>query len=213
MNVGFFTILKRDPIHYILADVLIRSVRQTMPGVRVTQFTDEQSPGVYGVDAVLRKPKTRMAVLRMAHQASVEGDWLFVDTDVVIQRDVRPVFEEAFDIAVSDRNWSHLPAATDTFSAAMPHNIGVVFSRSPAFWQVVHDRLLVLPEELQSWMGDQVAACEVIRSGRFAVKLLAGMEYNYPPSNGDEAWRGRASILHYKGQRKPLLLQQMAVSP
>ena len=79
------------------------------------------------------------------HQA--EGDWLFIDTDVLIHQDVQDVFEndDPFDIVIASRvkgDGAHGPAFVE-----MPHNMGVVFSRSPVFWKAVEAELLTRQAE------------------------------------------------------------------
>lgn len=210
MNVGFYLVQGEHGDGYVMADALIRSVRRTMPGVAVTQLTDLESPAVYGVDHVLRQPSQPLALLRTLHQSHVEGEWLFVDTDVVIRRDVRDVFQQSFDIAVVDRDWPHLPSLPSDYMQAMPWNIGVVFSRCPAFWRVVHEALLVAPQTAQDFMGDQVVACSVLRqSDRWRRLELPGYLYNYPPAHPDDHGED-AAIVHYKGERKAWLLRRIA---
>jgi hypothetical protein len=211
VKVGFFTVYKGDVSHYVLADAMVESVRRAMPDVPVVQFTDEESPAVYGVDDVRRQRTLPMAMLRMAHHAACEGDWLFLDTDCIVNRDVRDVFQDSFDVAVADRNWTHIPMTIElqAFNAKMPYNIGIMFSRSPQFWQAVLQRLLTLPKEQQEWMGDQHAACAIFAEGQFHVKTLPGMTYHYPPSSADDTGT-EAAIVHYKGPRKAWMLERYA---
>lgn len=216
MNIGFFFVDKGgNDADY--ARIMVRSAKKHMPWTRVVQFSDEKTGAVKGVDKVRRKPSEPMALLRMRHQASVEGDWLFVDTDVVFQRTVRPVFDEAtWDVAMTSRDWHHLRAAAG-FSHRMPFNTGVVFSRTHRFWVEVYRRLLMLPESLQEWMGDQEAIGDLVAENEemrwFRVKHLKGSVYNYPPDiqpkNSESERMTAAAIVHYKGAtRKPLLLER-----
>jgi len=207
VNVGFYLVQGPNPLGYVLADIMLRSVRMAMPGVEVFQFTDLKSPTVYGVDHVLRKPSQPLALLRTLHQACVEGDWLFVDTDVLVRQDVRDVFDRPFDLAVADRQWQHLETPLE-FTEAMPWNIGVVFSRAPKFWREVHERLLSGPERAQDFMGDQKAAGALLKTGAWALLELPGMVYNYPPSGPDDQGE-QAAIVHYKGPRKDWMLQRL----
>lgn len=199
---------------YACARALVRSARAVMPGVPVIQFTDEESPSVCGIDEVVRMPRERMARLRMRHHGNVTGDWLFVDTDVLFQRDVRDVFDKGFDLAVADREWDHVRPAAG-FTARMPINMGVVFSRSPAFWAECHARLKELPKGKQRWMGDQEVFCEILAEDRYSVRHLPGAIYNFPPAidADDDCISGleqEAAIVHFKGpQRKPLMLRRI----
>lgn len=219
MNVGFFLVGTNSvdsSIGVVCAEALVRSVRQSMPKVPVVQLTDESTPAVAGVDEVRRLPTEPLALLRMRHQASVDGDWLFVDTDVYIQRDVRKVFAAPFDIALTTRNWPHLKVAAG-FTERMPFNIGVVFSRCPAFWRDIYTRVQAMTPEWQEWMGDQQAVCDLASEHpTYHVAFLKGSSYNLPPAMpGDEdavseRMVAKASILHYKGaSRKALMLEMI----
>lgn len=214
MKVGFFTVYHGDPMpeatmHLILADLLIESVRRTMPGVEIHQLTDLNSPALLGVDGVHRLKSRPMAELCVEHYASVQGDWLFVDTDVVIQQDVREVFKLPFDVAVCDRDGTLVPGEEELdFIKATPYNLGVVFSRNPEFWKAVLARMETMPKARKEWMGNQYAACDVIAEGRFHVQILPGLFYNYAAHNTKD--RGEeAMIQHYKGPfRKQMALER-----
>jgi hypothetical protein len=219
MTVGFFHVDRESVASkqmHECARGLVQSVRESMPGVPVVHFTDETSKGVKGVDAVRRKPAEPMALLRMRHHAGVKGAWLFVDTDVLIQKNVARVFSIAeFDIALARRDWSHLKVAPG-FSDRMPYNTGVVFSRCPRFWAEVYTRLRVLDAPQQEWMGDQEVICDLVTEDRprYAVTFVSGAKYNYPPmlpgvKAADQLHE--ASIVHYKGpDRKALMLARIA---
>lgn len=202
MNVGFFSVLRRDPIHYKLAELLIQSVHRHMPQVQIHHFTDETSPAVPGTDAIWRRPNGPMLGLRLEHYSQCTGDWLFVDTDVLIRKNVQSIFDDpTFDIAISDRNWPHIP----TSIPGCPYNTGVVFSRSPLFWKEVHRRWLNLPQAQRDWLSEQRVVGQLISERQFNVKILPGMTYNYPP-DGDHSGPD-AAILHFKGVRKELMLK------
>lgn len=219
MTIGFFLVNNGSldaALGVTCAEALIDSAKRTMPTVPVVQFTDETTEAVEGVDEVRRKPAEPMAVLRMRHHASVEGDWLFVDSDVIFQREVQHVFADRFDVAITTRNWSHLKPAVG-FSERMPFNVGVVFSRCRPFWKRVLERVTAMPDDAQQWMGDQQAVCDVVadRKLRFHVKFLKGSKYNLPPSMEDgnalsAELERKANIIHYKGtERKALLMERL----
>jgi hypothetical protein len=214
VNIGFFFVDKGgDDRHY--ARIMVDSAKACMPKVRVVQFTDQKTKAVKGVDEVRRKPSEPMALLRMRHHAGVTGNWVFVDTDVVFQRSVRKVFDEAgWDIGLTTRNWEHVSQAAG-FSQRMPFNIGVVFSRAPRFWAEVYRRLLMMPAAQQEWMGDQEAVGDLVAENAemrwFQIAHLKGSAYNYPPLIPDKKTEQerltQAAIVHYKGAaRKPMLL-------
>ncbi len=222
MTVGFCLVdTGRQSVARSCAEALVASVRKVMRGVPVVQFSDRKTHRVDGVDAVSRAASAPLAVLRLAHQAAVDGEWLFVDTDVLFQQDVRSVFDaREFEVAVTTRNWPHLQTAVG-FTDRMPINAGVVFSRSQAFWQDAVQLLSTMSTQDQSFMGHQQVIADLAASGRYRVALLNGARYNLPPyvsdKNGlfDEAkakmsrkLTASAAILHFKGKRKELMLRR-----
>lgn len=204
---------------YRCARALVQSVRRCMPHARIVQFTDQTSRGIKGVDAVRRKPSEPMGLLRMRHCAGVEGDWIFVDTDVLFQKRADPVFKRSFDVCLTTRDWSHVKPAPG-FSTRMPFNTGVVFSRSPRFWAECYTRLRDFDGDKQQFMGEQEVINLVATDDpmRYHVRTVSGTIYNYPPmaptddrssvaQRQDEA---AAAILHFKGpERKLLMLQRI----
>jgi hypothetical protein len=174
------------------------------------QLTDAKTPQVPGTTAVQRLDHGPMLERRLEHYATCEGDWLLVDTDVSMRRDVRDVFDDPwFDVAVTDRNWPHLPQAEDVLQS-MPFNTGVVFSRKAAFWQDVLTVWRAYPEDTRDWMSEQRAVATVVKTGQFRVKVLPGMVYNYPPSAADA--QSDAAIWHYKGPHRKAWLSTRAYS-
>jgi len=212
MTVGFYTVFRSDPQHFLHAAALVREVSTVMPGVPVVQLTDEKTPDVPGVTAAIRLPHGPMLERRIEHYAQAGGydDWLFVDTDVSIRQDVRSVFDNSwFDVAVTDRNWPHLPQTAEVLQT-MPFNTGVVFSRRAEFWQEVLRVWREYPEPSRDWMSEQRAVAEVVKTGRFRVTVLPGMVYNYPPSAADA--KADAAIWHYKGPHRKVWLSTHATA-
>lgn len=198
MTVGFFTVFRVDPTPLLHAAALVKDVQRVMPDVPIVQLTDETTGSVAPI--ARRKPHGPMLERRLEHYADCQGDWLLVDTDVAIRADVRHVFDDpAFDVALTDRQWPHLPQ-TDEVLRTMPFNTGVVFSRSPGFWQSVLETWRGYPEAARDWLSEQRAVAAVVKSGQFHVKVLPGQIYNYPPRTADD--RSAAAILHYKGPHR-----------
>jgi hypothetical protein len=201
MNVGFFTVFRADPQHLLHAALLVREVRQVMPSARIVQLTDQRTDRLPGVDDVRRCEHGPMLQRRMEHYAACDGEWLLVDTDVSVRKDVTDVFEHGgFDVALTDRDWPHDPQTADMLRT-MPFNTGVVFSRTPEFWRDVLRVWLGYEESARDWMSEQRAVYAVVRSGRYRVKILPGAIYNNPPATeADE--HPDAALVHYKGPRK-----------
>ena len=198
MKIGFFTVFKKDPKHYVMAKGLVDSVHKTMPGVPIIQFTDESSPPVLGVDEVVRKSGGKLLELRLQHYAECEGEWLLVDTDVLVKKDVRHVFDDSFDVALSDRNCWHA-FQSDKLVEQMPYNTGVVFVRNPSFWKNVLRIWKKLGQN--DWLSEQRAVARALEIHPYSVKLLPMMLYNYPPISEHDSCE-EAFIVHYKGDLK-----------
>lgn len=187
---------------------MIASARKVMPDVPIFQFTDYHSPIVDGVDMHVRiGGNLPMAVRRVEHHASCHGDWCFVDSDVIFQKDVRDVFEEPFDVALTDRVGTYMEG-TD-YAKSQPYNMGVTFSRNPDFWKEVGGRLMSLPENYQEWEGDQIVVCDMAENQEtpFDIVIIPGKTYNFTPKYEHEDY-SHASIVHFKGKRKGWLLDK-----
>jgi hypothetical protein len=221
VKVGFLFIDGPDKTARVCADGLVCSLRRAMPDVPIVQFSDAETPAITAVTEVRRLPRESesMAVMRFRHQANVTGDWLFLDTDVIVQKDVRRVFRSTFHVVVTTRNWPHLKAA-DGFSEKMPFNTGVIFSRSQAFWREALEQLEASETHDREFMGHQQVICDLVASGRYDVAYIKGSKYNCPPyvkggkEGGDKQLSDllvrEASIVHYKGaQRKAMMLKRI----
>jgi len=156
VTIGFFHVDKPGSegaeMARLCANGMVRSAKRVMKYTPIVQFTDMTTKALKNVDEVRRKPSEPMGLLRIRHYAGVEGQWVFVDTDVIFQQPVKRVFRSSFDIAVTRRDWSHVKPARG-FSERMPFNTGVVFSRCPHFWSEVYTRMRVLDPEQQEFMG------------------------------------------------------------
>jgi hypothetical protein len=203
MTVGFFLVLRADTAHYLHAAALVKEASRYMPGVDVVQLTDATTPAVPGATVQRLPSAAPLLEQRLTHYAACSGEWLFLDTDVVIRNNVAGVFDDpVFDVALCDRNWPHVPQGEQMLQT-MPFNTGVVFSRSQAFWQRALETWRAFDQATKNdWMSEQMAVYHVVRSGQFRVKILTGVHYNYPP-NGPDDMPVIAALLHYKGPRKP----------
>lgn len=170
-----------------ILDRLVRSVKSAMPGVRVEQLT-----------AARDRP---IALALLEAFASVAGEWLFLDTDVIVRKDVRHVFDKPFDVAVATREGTFRSGEEESkFMALMPYNKGAVFSRSQDFWKDCAKACRTYKTARQHWMGDQQAVNDVIRDEKYDLLVLP-KEYNYPPKSQNDDLKN-VFIVHYKGGRK-----------
>lgn len=203
MKIGF-VLTSGSPVGYVAGDFFLRSARAVMPGVEVVQFSDMDSPVLLGVDNIYRLPTAPFTLLIAEHWARLEGDWLLSDTDVVIQRDVRPVFDElTFDLAVATREGTFVEGEQNSdFMLRMPYNCGVVYSRSTPARRAIRDKIAAMSPEDQKWNGIQLAMATMR-------PLLLYNTFNYPPRSADDRIDDK-HIVHYKGPwRKQLLLKRI----
>ncbi len=206
MRLGFFVVVQTDVRHFLHASSLVREAGRRMPMVESVQLTDLKTPEVPGV-AWMRRSAAAGPLLeqRLSHYANCVGEWLLIDTDVSLRNDVRGVFDDqVFDVALCDRNWPHSPQG-EVMLQTMPFNTGVVFSRSVGFWGDVLDTWRRFSDaDRGDWLSEQRAVYQVVRTGRYRVKILPGIHYNYPPRSVDDA-PITAALVHFKGPRKAWL--------
>jgi lipopolysaccharide biosynthesis glycosyltransferase len=172
-----------------LAKLMVASARVVMPGVQIIQLTDQKTEAL--VDLVHRTELRHYEAQRFWAGSEIEDDLLYVDVDVLFNKDVRDVFEMDFDVAVAER--------VGPGSKEQKFNSGVVFSKSPAFW-----RACAVETEKKSprdLMWAQEAFNNVVREGGFKVKVLPS-EYNFSP----RSFVTDKAIVHYKGKRKEIML-------
>lgn len=206
-QIGIFLVIERDPLPFLHASALVAELRHVMPDVPIVQLTNMSTDRIPGTSHAVRL-NVRGPILgqRLQHYAALpEGDWLLLDTDISARADVQNVFFGAsWDVALCDRHWPETPQG-EAIMHTMPFNSGVVFSRSQGFWHEVAGAYAALPrEDRESWTGEQRAIYDVVRSGRFRVKILPGQTYNYPPIAGSPL-PPDVAFVHYKGPRKTLL--------
>lgn len=196
MRVAFLH-ARQDPACALL---MLESVRRH--GIDdIIQLTDETDPALPGC-AVQRLPWDGTGVMefRLRHLAALpDQDLLLIDTDVLIQADVRAVFSFPFDIGLTRRDGPIFDAEGNDITVVMRYNGGVVFSRRQAFWQQCHAWIEEQDAGLQDWYGDQVALAKF--SPQWNALLLHCDNFNYTPLDRDEDVSGRL-LVHYKGRRK-----------
>jgi hypothetical protein len=202
MNVGFY-LTSKDGHGYVFAAYLVDSIRRVLPYVSIHHFTDLKSPALWSVDAVHRLPPQPLCLARAEHYGSVIGDWLFLDTDTVVESSlVSAIFEQDFSVAVTDRNWPNILYPHDS---DMPYCSGVIFSRSQSFWRDMLDVESKMSADLQSWYAEQRALPLVLPS--YSHVVLPGSIFQHPPDDHDPP--SSCAISHYKGDRKRHLLRRI----
>ena len=138
---------------------------------------------------------------------------IFIDTDMLLNQDLGPLFEQDFDIGLT---WRPL--------AAEPINGGLILvnNRRPAEARAFFDEFLALYEqsfsEQATWFGDQAALCRLLdvpahgtelprpqRLGAARIQFFPCDTFNFTPLNHAAALASPLddkAVLHFKGPRK-----------
>lgn len=212
---------------YVAAiDMMFRSARFFHPKMAATVLTDAQTD-LSGLTvpftrvAGLVNPQRLMLERSLAQQDYVRtsdfaAPMVLLDSDILINGSLEPVFRQTFDVALTWRPDGH-----------MPINGGflILNNRRPERSKQFFDRFVSLYLERYAdkadWFGDQLAFrdCVGLDQGRMPEQELRDVEgclvlllpcstYNYSPNN---QYRAIASylrekvVLHFKGQRKRLM--------
>lgn len=186
-----------------LARIMVASARRTMPGVPVKMLTDEHTRAIDGVDETLRKPTAGedWIVWLTDFCSRIDGSVLYMDTDVVIQRDLRALFNVPGDVVFTTRG----PKTFD--GRLMPFLFGCVAYRSREFWLEVRDRVLAMPDKIDRvWWGSQVAAYDMWMEeqngrGKWNISVVHCDPHNYTPKDPFDAPADKW-VLHYKGRKR-----------
>ena len=184
--------------------LMIASVKEVMPDAHFVQFTNMTSPVLPYMSEVVRKEPQQLGFMeaRIDHFASYPHEqMLFLDPDIIMQKDVWDVFDTKFDVALTDRGGKPVMMGDKDISIAMPHNTGVMFSVGNAFWRRVSVEMKKMSRDDKDWFGDQIAVGRVVKAKIFDVKVLDGSMYNYTPLSKEEDVSEKY-IVHYKGKRK-----------
>lgn len=186
-----------------IAKVMIASARQHMPEVIVTQLTDANTKKVDGVDEIRRIDGKVYPYLLYKHMASMPEPFIRVDYDMIFQGDITHILEGDCDVAMNlhgdpqvlESRWGKTyPYATCVWAGK---------DRSGEFAEDFRSTHLASGRD--DWLGLIPSANEVISSGKYRVKPLAGEVYNYTPKDRDDR-PASALVLHYKGRRKHWML-------
>lgn len=212
-----------------MLDLLFRSARLFHPGADCTLLTNgaTRMQGIRGkvrrVDAAVDHDalmfSRSLAQLAYVEESDFARPMLLIDSDILLRRSLRRVFERDFDVALTWRA-----------SASMPINGGLILlnNRRPERVRAYFRRFVDIYKAHYSgdgqsaWYGDQLALRDSVGVGHREMARTPEIEvdgcrilflpcdtYNFSPDNSYAAIAsGLAdkSVLHFKGQRKRLML-------
>lgn len=170
------------------------------------------------VEFVFYKRKTNYLVLerliayRNVLAMQLKPHYLFLDWDLLFQKDVSQIFDKNFDLFFTQRRTENL--AKDFKD--MPINVGVFgaklknYSIVLAFFNRWLQTLSKMEPGYQFWLGEQLALYELLKKGspEGGKILILNEEYNYPVTYNQNynLFIEGPSILHFKGISKKFLI-------
>lgn len=184
-----------DYVQYFVA-----SIRTTMPQAKIHQLTDMQTPSIEGTHYLHRKeskyPVTRGSVNLIGYQYLVDmplNSVIFTDPDMFYAGDISSLMEGNFDVAVAMRpTGDPVPV-----NYAMDYPFcSLMVVKNPLFWLDCYYTMLRY-DDLE-WSSNMKAVAEVIKSGKYNIRLLDGNLYNAMPDKYDSA----VKVYHCKGSYK-----------
>ena len=196
----------------MIPQIMVASVRKAMPHARIVQMSDYDTETITGVDEVIRKHWDRKFLMpyRLLHLKEFPPiTAIFLDADVVVQKDLSHLFQDEFDIALTYRDETDPSLRKSPWAyEMMPFNTGVMLSRPSGceVWAEAHNICLGMPEDKQEWFGDQLAIKEIAGRTMLKVKRYPCALFNYSPSKWDEDLSEKF-VVHYKGTNRKVWMQ------
>jgi len=166
---------------------MVASVKEVMPNVNIIQLSDMNTPIIKGVNTIIRKEYNGLIMLfRLEHLASLRGNWITLDTDMIIKKDLSHVFDQDFDVALTRRYGVIMDTNGNDLVKIMPYNAGVMFSKNHEFWKDALEALKTFKKETHEWYGDQLAIKFISDKNQYKVLELPCDEYKYTPKDKEE---------------------------
>lgn len=196
MNFAFLQI--GDGLDKHLALLMIKSIRRTHREPVIYQITKSGTPTVPGVGHRVSsdKPISLFTYFLEGLLALPDAPTVVLDTDMIVQRNLEHVFDEPFDLAVTDRH-THVEIGGKSIEDTMPFQAGIFFSRSRMALRQLHDKRMEHLDE-HDWFTKERAIKRAVDEAKIDVKILRGNDYNYSPSSIEENVYDKY-VVHYKG--------------
>lgn len=167
------------------------------------QLTDADSPHVEGAQCIrFNRGDEGIMYFRAKCYAAFNEPGIYLDTDMLIRRDLSPLMALDFDVALTKRTHEIISSNGVDVGALMPYNGGFVAMKDKTFWPEVADRMDGYDPEHQKWYGDQMALVEAAK-GRNIIELPTKL-YNRIVKKVDLDVSG-AWVLHFKGRGKEVM--------
>lgn len=185
-----------------LARVMVASARKHMPGIRVFMVTDHNTPALDGIETIRFNTEGHADWIPwLCHACSLmEGEVLYLDSDVVVQRDLRPILNVPGDLILPYRGMKTIDGHLQPFI------FGCVAYRTAEIWKEIRDRVNAMPRKERGWYGSQIAVFDMFMEeqngrGKWKIVPIPRDTYSYTPKDAEDAPK-EAWSLHYKGKKR-----------
>jgi hypothetical protein len=188
-----------------LAELMVKSCRSAMPGIEIVQITNQYSRKLPFVDRVdTRVWKHGMDWLPYVSDYYAElGECLILDSDIIVQKDLRRLKELNVDLAVPVRR----KAISSDDGAVMNVQMGVCYSNNSDLWKEISKRVRKMERPIdRNWWGIQLVLWDMLLEcskgeSKFNLKAVKHRDFNYTPQDEKDAPEDVWAI-HYKGQNR-----------
>ncbi len=183
------------------AAMMVRSAKAF--GHDCYQLTDADSPHVEGAQCIrFNRGDEGIMYFRAKCYAAFNEPGIYLDTDILIRRDLSPLMALDFDVALTKRTHEVITPNGVDVGSLMPYNGGFIGVKDKTFWPEVVDRMAGYDPDSQKWYGDQVALVEAAK-GRNIIELPTKL-YNRIVKKVNLDVSG-AWVLHFKGRGKEVM--------
>ncbi len=211
MNVAFFYVDQGKPWWRDAVANLVETARATQPGCHITHMSDRKNGQFPGTDAALVSEEQIDHAQMMAAKGymwsvmgqKTEQNLLLTDADVSFRRDMAPLFDGDWDVALLRRHGCGR-APAQPYLAAMALTKPTPGARR--FWTEYNAVLCSLPKAWWAWWCDQIAFAALLGANRshgdfidcdgYRVRLFDADAI--APQHGD----ADCYAVHYKGRHE-----------
>lgn len=182
-----------------LAQLLVKSCKRVMPDIPVVHLAGPTTAAVSGADWVnrIRPQENFLMPFKLQHLAQISGDFIFLDTDILVTEPIQDVFDKPFDVAMYWRDDVEV-MSNGSPAPKMPYNAGFMACRNQDFFKEAYELCLKQDVKYKIWFGDQVAIADLAKTGRYRFLDLP-RDWNHAVTGPDDL---AAKVLHFKGPRR-----------
>lgn len=209
----------------ILMRILFKSIDRVHPNAAKFVLTDLETPISNFDNVTIKRYPRRKGVIssQISGYLNFMKEWdrkdplIFIDWDMILQRDLTPIFADPCDIMLTCREIRNDQTPINTGLIIIPVESSLKICD---LFQDVLNELRDNPEYSTSeWVGDQLFLSNLLKdivekntSGIFdyqglKIKILDCNEYNFTPLYGSEKrYYPDKFVVHFKGSRKSLMV-------